>query len=127
VPTAQSFRLISTGERWQEAQQAGWRWVGENSPTKKPSPDQIKLLQPGESHRVHIDLTAPEWFVRKVESPEVEGPATSLEALAGEWNASFRFEYVPPDETDSGQLPHGEYIRHVRLRSRAFSAAGGVD
>jgi uncharacterized membrane-anchored protein len=124
---AQSFRLLPVNERWQAGEEASWRWVGETTPAKKPASDQVKLLQPGESHRVHIDLTSPEWFVRKVDAKEGNGPATSIEALVQDWRASFRFEYVPPDEADSAGLPHAEHIRHVRLRSRAFSAAGVVD
>jgi uncharacterized membrane-anchored protein len=126
-PVMQNFRLLPANERWQPGEEASWRWVGETTPAKKAASDQVKLLQPGESHRVQIDLTSPDWFVRKIDAKEGDGPATSIEALVGDWRASFRLEYVPPDEADSAGLPHAEYIRHVRLRSRAFSAAGGVD
>ena len=128
-PADQSFRLLPADQRWGSAGESGWRWVGEKAPTPPPLPEHVKLLQPGEFHETRVDLTQPEWFVQKAagENEAELGPATSIEALVDDWSASFRMEYRPPDIAQSTGLPHAELIRHTRLRSRAFSAAGAVD
>jgi uncharacterized membrane-anchored protein len=122
-----SFRLLPTTPRWDSSNRPDWVWVGAKSPVAKPKPADIKLLQPGESHRVHLDLTEPEWFVQKVTSQEGIGPAISIESLVREWSASFRFEYVPPSPENAEGLPHADLIRPTALRSRAFNASGNID
>jgi hypothetical protein len=124
---AHNYRLRPATESLPLAPGERFQWVGENTPAGRPASDQMVLLQPQQSHRVHIDLTSEEWFIRKINAKKGEKPATSIEALVDDWSASFRIEYEPPRETHSAGLPHAEYIRRVALRSRAFSAAGGVD
>ena len=126
-PPEQRFRLIPAATRGISEDQIVWRWVGEDSNPATPRNEQIKVLQPGETHRVHIDLTREEWFVRKVRVNEAPGPAVPIETLTEDWNASFRIEYVPPDAASGVALPHAELIRQVRLRSRMFNAAGSID
>lgn len=128
-PVHQSFRLLPSNPRWQSAEEVPWRWVRDEAPAAQPRPNHIKLLQPGESHEVHVDLTKPEWFVQKVmtENAGEMGSPVSIETLTEDWSASFRMEYRPPDISQSVGLPHAELIRHTRLRSRTFNAAGSVD
>lgn len=126
-PPAQSFRLLSANARGRLPEAGEWEWVRANVPLTRSKDIRLKLLQPGENHRVHVDLTAEEWFVWKVDAAGGNGLPTSIETLTNEWNASFRFEYVPPVPADVAGLSEAEFIRHVRLRSRAFSAAGAVD
>ena len=126
IAEGQTLRLIPAQERSRTEDPSGWVWVGENSLSGKVLESAVKLLQPGESHRIHLDLTAPEWFVRKVDASG-SGQPTSLQTLVNDWTASFRVEYVPPSAGDSAALPHAELIRHVDLRSRRFGAMTGVD
>lgn len=126
MAAGQTLRLIPAQERSRTEDPSGWVWVGENGRSGKLADTTVKLLQPGESHHVHLDLTAPEWFVRKVDASG-SGPPTSLQTLVNDWTASFRVEYVPPSAEDSTTLPHAELIRHVDLRSRRFGAMTGVD
>lgn len=120
---ARYLRLIPAREFMGSEDARGWEWTRADATEPKPGSDEVKLLQPNETHRVHLDFASPQWFVRK----GTEGPPTSLTTLAQEWSASFRIEYAPPDEESCVGLPHAEEIRHARLRSRMFSAAGGVD
>ncbi len=122
-----SLRLVPSLPRWRLEDQSGWAWVGENRLSPKTAASEVKVLQPGESHRVHLDFTTREWFVRKIEPNKEEGPAVSLETLAGDWTASFRIEYAPPSKADCIGLPQAELIRHGKLPSRQFSASGGGD
>jgi uncharacterized membrane-anchored protein len=122
-----SFRLLAARPRWGSSEEAGWVWVGENSPAMRPMPADIKLLQPGESHRVHVDLTASEWLVRKATGKDAMGPAVSIESLVEDWSASFRVEYAPPAPENAVGLPHADLIRPTALRSRAFRASGNID
>jgi hypothetical protein len=126
-PALQTLRLVPALDRWRTVDQASWAWVGENVAAEKPSASDVKLLQPGESHRVHLDFTSPEWFARKKDGNKEPGPAVSLETLTREWTASFRIEYAPPSAADCIGLPAAELIRHSRLRSRQFNATGAAD
>jgi uncharacterized membrane-anchored protein len=126
-PAIQSFRLLPATQRWSSGEPTAWQWVGENLPRQKPTADQIKVLQPGESHRVQVDFTAEEWYVRKMDANGSNEAAKSIETLTDEWNALFRFEYMPPEPADLAGQPNAELVRHARLRSRAFNVAGGVD
>jgi len=126
-PAHQSLRLMPARARWRGGDQAAWLWVGEATAPAQLRAEQIKLLLPGESHQWKVDLTDAEWLVRKMDGNNAPGPATSIEALADDWTAFFRFEYRPPTAADSVGLPHAELIRHTRLRSRGFGAAGAID
>lgn len=127
-PVTHSLRLTPNLPRSRSEDQSGWAWVEEEANTAaKPEAASVIILKPGESHRVHLDFTAPEWFVRKVELNKEAGPAVSLETLSGDWSASFRIEYAPPSKADCVGLPNASLIRHGKLESRQFSAAGGAD
>jgi uncharacterized membrane-anchored protein len=120
---ARFLRMIPARELMDGENSHAWEWTQAAVTPPEPRPDEIKLLQPGETHRIHLDFASPQWFVRK----GADGAPTSLTSLTQEWSASFRIEYVPPSEESCARLPHAEQIRHARLRSRMFSAAGGVD
>lgn len=124
LPRGRSFHLVAA-DRGNTSTYEPAR-TGTSSP--RPTAADVILLQPGESRDVALDLTQPEWFVRKIVA-EGEGPVlpVALETLAAEWGAWFRIEYAPPSRDACAGLPHAESIRHVPLRSRAFSPGGGVD
>lgn len=123
LPGAGSFRLVAVN-----------RWAGETHvPVSRRTPGMpqaadVVLLQPGQSHEVELDFTTPDWFVQAVarEGAPAE-PPQALEALAGQWSAWFRIEYLPPPAAACAGLPHAEAIRHAPLRTRSFGAAGGID
>ena len=54
-----SFRLIANQQRGS----SHYRWVGEEAAPHKPAAEEIKVLRPGESYRVHLDFSSPDWFV----------------------------------------------------------------
>lgn len=120
---ARFLRLIPAREFMGNENALAWEWTRAAEQRPKPRPDEVKLLSPGETYRIHLNFGSPEWFVRK----GTNGSPTSLTSLAQEWSASFRIEYEPPTEEACADLPQADLIRHARLRSRMFSAAGGVD
>jgi uncharacterized membrane-anchored protein len=120
---ARFLRLIPAREFVGGDEPLAWEWAQEATTVPKPRPEEIKLLQPGETHEFHLDFASPQWFVRK----GANGTPTSLTSLTQEWSASFRVEYEPPSAEACAGLPHAEQIRHARLRSRRFTAAGGGD
>lgn len=118
-----SLRLL-TETRW------GWEngaWVHADRTRPAPKPDEVVLLAPGESRKIRVDLTAPEWDVWHREREKDAPERKSLSQLNGASNLWFRFEYVPPTGAESAGLPHTKLIRHVPLRSRGFNAAFAID
>ncbi len=126
-PGTHGLRLVPRRAVSRMEEPTGWVWVHDAAPPTKPEAGDIKVLKPGESHRVHLDFTSPEWFVRKYGEKNQLGAPTSLETLTENWNATFRIEYAPPSAEECTGLPDADVIRHARLRSRMFSAAGGAD
>jgi uncharacterized membrane-anchored protein len=118
-PDGKSFRLRADGP----SGSAGYRWVGDTlrdeSATTAP---RIVVLQPGEKHTTHIDLTAPRWWVEG--GPENQ-PAAPLADVRDRWRARFRIEYAPPSAEQLRGAPHAELVRHVPVASRIIT--GGVD
>lgn len=125
-PEGGSFRLVQRPNRW-DGTPATWKWTGEGRVLPVPTADQVKVLKPGESLKVHLDFTASEWFVQKYGKGVPVGEAVSLETLRQEWNVWFRIEYVPPTAAECARLPHAELVRHSKLATRAFTPAGGAD
>jgi len=122
-PDGRSFRLLRA-DRWERGPYS----PGGATPASLPAPEatNIVVLQPGAMHVMRVDFTRPEWFVIKDGvAGEAPGESVSLEALVDNWNAWFRVEYVPPTKDAVIGLPNAELIWHRRLRSRAFSPAGG--
>ena len=120
---ASSFRLINNTQRGP----GHFRWVGEDAPPRGVTPEDVRLLQPGEEFRVHLDFTRPEWSVSDMSKPDGAGLHVTLGAMMNTWDASFRIEYSPPPAADCAGLPNAELIWHGRLPSRAFNPTGGVD
>lgn len=118
-----SFRLANNRLRGT----SHYRWVGEEGPPTGVSPPDVRLLQPGEDYRVHLDFSKPEWFVADTNKSGDEGRPVALGTMANAWDASFRIEYAPPPAAECTNLPNADLIWHGRLPSRAFSPAGGVD
>jgi uncharacterized membrane-anchored protein len=117
-PGALSFRLLRE-IRWGTFD---CRWVHDNDLVPPPLPGNVVVLQPGESRRIAIDLTSPDWFVIEKDGDKVPGLPTALSrsSAAGVW---FRIEYVPPTTAECAGLSHAELLQSRALRSRAFSAA----
>lgn len=120
---ARFFRLVPARDFPDGEGAHRWEWARVAAKEASPRADEVKVLQPGEVHRIHLDFSSPAWFVQK----GAEGPPTSITSLHQEWSASFRIEYAPPSVEACTGLPHAGLIGHARLRSRMFSAAGSVD
>lgn len=120
---ARFLRLNSTREFMGDDDAAAWVWTRAADSPPQPRAEEVIVLQPGETHTVHLDFTLPEWFVQK--GPN--GSPVSIAKLVNDWSAAFRIEYAPPSAEACAGLPHADLIRHVRLRSRRFSAVGGAD
>lgn len=121
-----SFRLVADDRQWSNS---NYRWVGEALAVPPPTAGEVVVLQPGEVWKTRIDFTAPEWFV--VAQPDAArkplSAPVSLETLADGWRARFRVEYVAPSDAECAGLPDGGQLRRMSVRSRIFSAAGGID
>lgn len=122
-PEGKSFRLVPN----EGGPESPWRWAEEDLPLPKPVPEMVRVLRPGESYREHLDFTASAWFLREARAGRPLGEPVPWDQLPNLWGVSFRIEYAPPIRADCAGLPDAELIRHSRLSSRAFSAAGGVD
>jgi hypothetical protein len=96
------------------------RWVGSDVPRPAVSDDHVRVLQPGEVHSVHIDLTNASWHVAFGGRPA--RPVYSLDG-----NARFRLVYRPPTKKASEHLEQAELVWHGHLPSRAFSGRGWID
>lgn len=121
LPGGSSFRLVPN--TLINPTQYVWSRTGETR-TATPTEQQIIVLKPGASHAIQIDLTQPEWWVLDTTKPEAAAkPLSEID----HWHASFRFEYAPPSPEAVRGLPHADLVRHVPLRSRAFSSFQGID
>lgn len=118
-PHGKSFRLRSASG----FEPGDYRWVNEDLqlPT---NPDDLRIivLRPGETHRVHLDLTEPHWWI---EGGPTNQPTTPLVDVRERWRARFRIEYAPPPAEQLRGLPNAHLVRHVPLVSRVFT--GGAD
>lgn len=119
LPDGKSFRL-----RADAGSEAGsYRWVNDHSrPSVSPDRARIVVLRPGETHRVHLNLTDPHWWV---EGGPTHQPATPLIDMRERWHARFRIEYAPPPPDALRGWPNAHLVRHVPLVSRVFT--GGAD
>jgi hypothetical protein len=123
---SRSFRLTEANMIWGDRGRSH-HWVGRDSDTPPARPEELVVLQPGQMHRVRIDLTRPEWFVVPADR-EIERKPVSLETLEGDWRTQFRFDYVPPTEEECAALPQTAPIYRLRLRTDAFNPGGfGID
>ena len=119
IPGASSFTLEPDFTRgWSQNE---WHWVG-----AKPRPavanEHVKVLKPGEIHKVHMDFSDPAWFVAK----DAE-PPKSLSDLGNQaWNIRFRLVYRPPSKEECSSLKDASIIWHGSIASRAFSG-GRID
>jgi hypothetical protein len=123
LPGNESFALIAVAGGAED-----WQWVGRER-TQSPTPGDLILLRPGESHTNTIDLTAPDWFVvdRKATGPR--RPQSLGEVAQGSslgWTR-FRFEYRAPAVAERAGLPAGRSIWPGHLATRAFTVAGWID
>ncbi len=86
-PGGRAFRLCPESQ-WQTNP---WLWVHRDAPPPPVTDGDVRVLTPGETRTVRIDLNDPAWFV---EAPGGHGPrpVTGIE----DWNARFRLVYEPP-------------------------------
>ena len=117
-----SFRLLQNN-RWQPG---GYEWPAHpERDIPVPRPDEVILLQPGEIHSSHIDLTDRRWWVTDTANPG--SPPIPMQEIENGWRASFRIEYAPPPAERLQGLENADLVRHTALRSRAFNANRGID
>jgi len=98
-----------------------WRWVGAK-PRTAVADEHVKVLKPGEIHKVHIDFSDPAWFVIK----DGEQPKSLSDLGNNTWNARFRLVYRPPSKEECASLKQAPIIWHGALASRAFNG-GRID
>lgn len=119
LPDGRSLRLVPD-ERWNEAR---YQWVGATLAPPAPASAHVILLKPGQTHRIKIDLTRPEWFVIDTKAAGSPRPIP-LRDIGETWGAPFRLHYSPPPATATRALPHADRIRHSPLVSRVFNTQG---
>ena len=123
LPNGRSFGLVGDA-RWGEP---AYRWIGGTNAVPAPEPRDVRMLQPGQSHTSHLDLTRPEWFVVDLRTNAADRLPKPIQQVAGDWNSGFRIEYRPPSPELCARLPEARLIWHGRLRSRWFNPLGLVD
>jgi uncharacterized membrane-anchored protein len=123
LPGGRSFGL-ECDARWQAA---AYRWLGETNAVPAPEPRDVIVLQPGQSHTSHLDLTQPEWFVGDIRTNATTHLPTPVQQLTSDWDIGFRIQYRPPPTEACARLPNAKLIWHGRLRSRWFNPTGNVD
>jgi uncharacterized membrane-anchored protein len=101
---------------WNEPE---WQWVGAQTPRPDLLDEDVRVLKPGESHEIRVDLESPEWFVSK--------PGDKPRGVGGlAWRAMFRLAYRSPSPEACRRLKHGSLIWQGELLSQAFGG-GRVD
>ncbi|OGV62277.1 MAG: hypothetical protein A2283_17635 [Lentisphaerae bacterium RIFOXYA12_FULL_48_11] len=119
LPDGSSFTL-EPDFRWGWSQEE-WRWVG-----AKPHPSvtdtHVRVLKPGDIHKVHFDFSNPAWFVIK----DNEQPKSLSDPGNQSWSARFRLVYRPPSREECAGLANASIIWHGSMASRAFSG-GRID
>jgi len=118
-PGARSFRLRRES-RWEIGD---YLWVHDADPVPPSAPADVVVLQPGESRKVAIDLTSPDWFVLNQGKKKRPSLPESLTKIDHAFNVWFRLEYVPPTAAECAGLPHAELMEPRPVRSRMFSPA----
>ncbi len=96
-----------------------WKWVGADLARPAVADADVKVLKPGESHVIWIDLTRPEWFF------ENAGKTNSISEIQ-QFGSMFRLMYRAPSPEECRDLKKGALIWQGKLPSRAFGG-GRVD
>ena len=97
-----------------------WEWVGKDSSMVPPTEAMVIVLKPGEEKAVQVDLTQPEWFIRK--------PGEAPKSIADSRDfAGFRFVYQAPYRASCAALKNAGLIWHGALRSQVFISGGRWD
>ena len=100
------------------------RWVPQAEVPRAPAPTEVRVLAPGESAAVRLDLTRPEWNVVCREKAEEGERVISVAELGGvPAGVRFQLEYVPPTESTVRGWAQAEALWLARLRTRAFYAS----
>jgi hypothetical protein len=108
VPNGRSIALkTATVERF--------KWANAGASVPPPTPDNVIVLQPGQSHTIHINLTDSYWFVENT-SDKLPTPVSLADTERR--LTSFELIYRPPDQQACDALPHQELIWHGRAISR---------
>jgi len=117
LPGASSFAL-EPDFRWGRSQNE-WQWVGAK-PRMTIANEHVKVLKPGEIHKVHIDFNNPAWFVVK----DGAQPKSLSDLGNNTWNTRFRIVYRPPSKEECASLKNAPIIWHGSIASLAFN--GGI-
>jgi uncharacterized membrane-anchored protein len=110
------LRLVSSGR---QRDRNYYRWVGEDMAPSPVKADEVRVLKPGETHRVFVDLGEPQWFV--VDTRKPGSAPVSLRFVENAWEASFRIEYGTPITWGNAGAPGAVTLPRGRVRSAAFS------
>jgi hypothetical protein len=97
-----------------------WEWVGKDQAMLPPEEGAVIVLKPGQGTSVQVDLSRPEWFVRKRDA--VPQSITGLRDFAG-----FRFVYQAPEKAACAGLRNAGLVWHGLLRSQVFTGGGRLD
>lgn len=97
-----------------------WEWVGKDQAVAPPEEAEVIVLKPGQGTSVQVDLSRPEWFVRKRDA--VPQSITGLRDFTG-----FRFVYRPPGKAACAGLRDAGLVWHGLVRSQMFTGGGRLD
>lgn len=119
LPGAASFTLERDFELG--GGQDEWSWIGAR-PRPAVSDEHVKVLKPGDVHKVRVDFSDPAWFVVKAGGQ----PKSLSEVTDNNWNVRYRLVYRPPSKEECSRLKDASLVWHGSIASRAFSG-GRID
>jgi uncharacterized membrane-anchored protein len=113
LPDGQSFTLEPQGMfgMFAALEEKEYKWVGADKERKKVEDSDVRILEPGKTYELYIDVNQPQWFVARGDEQ-----AKSVSDVMGR----FRLVYKPPSKDECQGLQKADLIWHGRLESAPF-------
>ncbi len=113
LPDGQSFTLEPQGRfgTFAAEEEKEYKWVGAEKERKKVEDSDVRILEPGKTYELYIDVNQPQWFVARGDEE-----AKSINKVMGQ----FRLIYRPPSHDECKDLQKADLIWHGSLESPVF-------
>ena len=112
LPDGQSFTLEPQG-MFAALEEKEYKWVGAGKERKKVEDSDVRILEPGKTYELYIDVNQLQWFVARGDGQ----PKSIGETMA---MGQFRLVYRPPSQDECKNLQSADLIWHGSLESPAF-------
>lgn len=113
LPGGQSFTLEPQGMfgMFAAAEEKECKWVGADKQRKKVEDSDVRILEPGQTYELYIDVNQPQWFIARGDEQ-----AKNISGIMGR----FRLVYRPPSPDECKDLQKVDLIWHGSLESPVF-------